>query len=300
MRMNCNLSTEDLKMLEEMEFNLSDFALFLSVMKNKSAHQNVLSIITGNSELHLKYVHVEEVILNRSGKRAIRLDAQAVDDKNCYYATEMQNDTSGDDIRRRSRFYQGLLDTPLLKSGKKTRYKELPATVVTFITQEDIFGEDLAKYTFTEQCEEIPGLHLEDGTTKLFLNMTSKKGDPVLVSLLQYMKRTRLDNPEITVKDPRIIKLDQIVSEVKESEEWEGVKMSILSVGIEKGNAEGMKKGMQKAKIEDILSFLSDIGPISETLEKRIRSETDLETLGVWLKKAARASTVEEFEQEIA
>lgn len=61
-----------------------------------------------------------------------------------------------------------------------------------------------------------------------------------------------------------------------------------------------MKKGMQKAKIEDILSFLSDIGPISETLEKRIRSETDLETLGVWLKKAARASTVEEFEQEIA
>ena len=43
-----------------------------------------------------------------------------------------------------------------------------------------------------------------------------------------------------------------------------------------------------------------DIGPISETLEKRIRSETDLETLGVWLKKAARASTVEEFEQEIA
>lgn len=300
MRMNCNLSTEDLKMLEEMEFNLSDFALFLSVMKNKSAHQNVLSIITGNSKLHLKYVHVEEVILNRSGKRAIRLDAQAVDDKNCYYATEMQNDTSGDDIRRRSRFYQGLLDTPLLKSGKKTRYKELPATVVTFITQEDIFGEDLAKYTFTEQCEEIPGLHLEDGTTKLFLNMTSKKGDPVLVSLLQYMKRTRLDNPEITVKDPRILKLDQIVSEVKESEEWEGVKMSILSVGIEKENAEGMKKGMQKAKIEDILSFLSDIGPISETLEKRIRSETDLETLGVWLKKAARASTVEEFEQEIA
>ena len=36
------------------------------------------------------------------------------------------------------------------------------------------------------------------------------------------------------------LKLDQVVSEVKESEEWEGVKMSILSVGIEKGNAEGM------------------------------------------------------------
>ena len=36
------------------------------------------------------------------------------------------------------------------------------------------------------------------------------------------------------------MKLDQVVSEGKESEEWEGVKMSILSVGIEKGNAEDM------------------------------------------------------------
>ena len=109
----------------------------------------------------------------------------------------MQNDTRQDDIRKRSRYYQSLLDTPLLKSGRETRYRHLPPSVVTFITQEDIFGKDLAKYTFTEQCEEVPGLHLEDGTMKLFLNMTSKNGDPVLVSLLQYMKQTRIDNPEI-------------------------------------------------------------------------------------------------------
>ncbi len=52
-------------------------------------------------------------------------------------------------------------------------------------TQDDIFGFDLAKYTFTEQCEEIAGLHLEDGTKKIFLNMNSKNGSPELVSLLQ-------------------------------------------------------------------------------------------------------------------
>ena len=50
--------------------------------------------------------------------------------------------------------------------------------------------------------------------------MESKNGEPELVSLLQYMKETHLDNPEILVRDARIIELDQVVQEVKESEEW--------------------------------------------------------------------------------
>ena len=34
---------------------------------------------------------------------------------------EMQNDSAGDNLPRRSRFYQGMLDTPILKSGKRTK-----------------------------------------------------------------------------------------------------------------------------------------------------------------------------------
>ena len=211
----------------EEELNLSDFALFLSVMKNQKAHENVLSIIMDETDLRLRKIHVEEVVLNRQGRRAIRLDAWAEDEKNRQFSTEMQNDTSSDDVRRRARFYQGLLDTPLLKSGKKTRYRQLPSTVVTFITQEDIFERDLARYTFSEQCEEIPELRLGDGTRKIFLNMESLNGRAELVSLLQYMKKTSLDNPAIQVMDPRIVELDEIVQEVKESEEWAEVRMSI-------------------------------------------------------------------------
>ena len=255
---------------EDMEFNLSDFALFLSVMKNQEAHRCILSIIMGEPDLELVGVHVEEVVLNRSGKRAIRLDAAAVDTKKRRYSTEMQNDTRQDDIRKRSRYYQSLLDTPLLKSGRETRYRHLPPSVVTFITQEDIFGKDLAKYTFREQCEEVPGLHLEDGTTKLFLNMTSKNGDPILVSLLQYMKQTSIDNPEIQVKDERIVALDAVVQEVKQSEEWEAVKMSILSIGIEKGREEGIKTGerqfLQNATLKKLKKGM-DIPQIAKDLE---------------------------------
>lgn len=234
-----SVEQEVLKELEHTELNLSDFALFLSVMKNREAHRCVLSIIMEDPGLVLTQVQVEEVVLNRVGKRAIRLDAAAQDANQVRYATEMQNDTDHDSMQKRARYYQSLLDTPYLKAGKRTKYRQLPPTVVTFITQEDIFGRDQAKYTFTEQCQEVEGLCLEDGTTKIFLNMASKNGDPVLVSMLQYMKKTRLDNPEISVHDERIQKLDSIVQEVKESEEWEAVRMSILSIGMEKGMEKG-------------------------------------------------------------
>ena len=270
----------------EEELNLSDFALFLSVMKNQKAHENVLSIIMDETDLRLRKIHVEEVVLNRQGHRAIRLDAWAEDEKNRQFSTEMQNDTSSDDVRRRARFYQGLLDTPLLKSGKKTRYRQLPSTVVTFITQEDIFERDLARYTFSEQCEEIPELRLGDGTRKIFLNMESLNGRAELVSLLQYMKKTSLDNPAIQVMDPRIVELDEIVQEVKESEEWEEVRMSILSIGLERGMEQGMAKS--------ILALLEEFGTPSRELRDIICSQKDQEILEKWLKTAAKAGSMDE------
>lgn len=258
---------------EDFQFNLSDFALFLSVMKNKKAYENVLSIILDEKDLTLVEVKVEQVILNKCGKRAIRMDAWALDERNRQFNTEMQNDAVQDDLRRRSRFYQSMIDTPILKAGKQTRYKNLPSTVIIFITQEDIFGRDLARYTFTEQCEEVKGLHLEDGTTKIFLNMKSKNGRPELISLLQYMKNTTMENPDILVKDERIIHLSEIVEEVKQSEEWEAVKMNILEIGIEKGEKdklkEQIKKKLQKGKtIEEIADALEEE---KETIEELIK-----------------------------
>lgn len=50
--------------------------------------------------------------------------------------------------------------------------------------------------------------------------MTSKNGSQSLINLLQYMKRTDINNPEIAEPDERIVELDRIVTEVKQSEEW--------------------------------------------------------------------------------
>ena len=103
-----------------------------------------------------------------------------------------------------------------------------------------------------------------------YFETVPKRGDPVLVSLLQYMKLSRLDNPEILVRDERIVRLDEIVREVKESEEWEDVKMSILSVGIEMGRREGEKRGVKRGekrgekKLARLIMLLNEDGRSSD------------------------------------
>ena len=259
----------NVKDLEEYQYNLSDFALFLSVMKNPKAYQNVLSIIMDEPDIQLQEVKVEQVILNKSGKRAIRLDAwaKAVDLRQ--FNMEMENNAQKVDVRKRSRFYQGLMDSPILKSGKETKYRMLPSTVIIFITQEDIFGKDLEKYTFTEQCEEVEDLKLDDGTTKIFLNMSSKNGSPELVSMLQYMKETRIDNPEIIVRDSRLLELDEIVNEVKESDEWEAVQMNIFEIGeyskLKKMVAKKLEKGLSAEEIAEL--FEENLEEIKEIIQ---------------------------------
>ena len=158
-----------------------------------------------------------------------------------------------------------MLDAPILKSGKKTKYKHLPKTYIIFITEADIFGKDLACYTFENRCKEIPELMLEDDTTKIFLNMTSKNGSKELVSFLQYMKHTTLENPEVIKKDKKLLELDRIVTEVKQSEEWEAVQMNILEIGEQKGREQGLervnelnRKLAELNRVGDILKAATD------------------------------------------
>lgn len=65
-----------------------------------------------------------------------------------------------------------------------------------------------------------------------------------MIRLLQYMKNTDIDNPDILVKDERLLELDSIVKEVKESEEWEAVKMDLIDIGIDRGISQGEIKNL--------------------------------------------------------
>lgn len=104
--------------------------------------------------------------------------------------------------------------------------------------------------------------------------MASKNGAPELISMLQYMKESNMNNPEILVKDERIIELDKIVTEVKESEEWEAVRMNILEIGIEHGAKMKLKELVQK-KLEKgcTIAEIADILEEEEELVLKIAEE---------------------------
>lgn len=101
--------------------------------------------------------------------------------------------------------------------------------------------------------------------------MKSKNGRPELISLLQYMKNTTLENPEILIKDERILSLSEIVEEVKQSEEWEAVKMNILEIGIQKGERDKLKEIIKKK-----LEKGKTIDEIADALEEETRTIEEL------------------------
>ena len=57
------------------------------------------------------------------------------------------------------------------------------------------------------------------------------------------------------------------------------------------------------AKVEgqalSVLDLLEDIGPVPSALRKTIMAQKDVETLSRWLKAAAKASSLEQFQQEM-
>ncbi len=54
-----------------------------------------------------------------------------------------------------------------------------------------------------------------------------------------------------------------------------------------------------EGKKEDIIELLQEVGEVSEDLQSRIKRQWKLETHSLWLKLAAKAESIEEFESKI-
>lgn len=66
------------------------------------------------------------------------------------------------------------------------------------------------------------------------------------------------------------------------------------------GKEVGKNEGMKAALSSSIVSFLADLSPVSDDLKERIASIDDIEVLKLFNKKAAKATTIDEFERELA
>lgn len=64
----------------------------------------------------------------------------------------------------------------------------------------------------------------------------------------------------------------------------------------QEGKKEGKAEGKIEGKIEDILELLAELGKIPAKLMRQISQEKDLNILGRWLRCAASATSISEFE----
>ena len=77
----------------------------------------------------------------------------------------------------------------------------------------------------------------------------------------------------------------------------EDVRQVLREEALEEGYEEGYKTGRTDGKIEALLYLLEEKGIISEDLDKRIKTETDENTLRKWLKLASSAESIEKFKR---
>ena len=247
------------------ELNLTSRFLFDEVIEDTQAQQDMLSIIFGREIPVLQQNETEKEFRLSPLIRSVRMDIFSVDEEETVYNTEMQ-DKKRNDLAKRSRYYQALMDTSLLEPGIPN-YNCLNQTYLIMIMTFDLFGYGKYCYTFPSKCEEVADCRLNDGAVRIFLNTRGENAEDVseeLVHLLHYLEHTT-DAVANGSESERIHRLHKRVRKVKSSEEigvkymqaWEE-RYYEREEAREEGRAEGIAEGKTEG-IAQVVSVLIEI-----------------------------------------
>ncbi len=158
------------------------------------------------------------------------------------------------DLEKRSRYYQGLLDSSLLEPGERN-YNKLNDTYIIMIMPFDLFGKGRYQYTIQASCVEDESIQIQDGATRIFLNTHGKNKEevrPELIEFLNYVEKTNELQGE-TFHSEKVTKIQRAVQQIKSNEqigvkymqEWEERQDE-----IDKAHEEGIKIGRAKELVE--------------------------------------------------
>ena len=245
------------------DLNLLDRFLFAEAMEDPVIMQTILEIILGKDIL-LKYPPQAEKEKRSSPLfRFIRMDVWAMDMEDTVYDAEVQKEDTKN-LPRRSRLYQSM------------------------IAPFDLFGKDLYRYTFRMRCDEDPGIALDDGAARIFLNTRGK--DPLgvseeLIELLRYIEHTT-EEVSSSCRSGKIRELQRRIAMIKSSEEigvkymqeWEE-KVIEQRRAREEGVAEGRVEGAEHKLFVQIYKKLSkgcSLSATADSLEEEIPDRQDM------------------------
>ena len=238
------------------ELTFQDNFIFQKVMLKKHICKAVLERLLDISIKDIVYIHEEKNLDVRWDTKSVRLDVFVNDDKGTVFNIEMQTSKDMEELVKRTRFYQSILDMYHIQKGQK--YTTLNDSYVIFICTFPVFTGNRHKYTFRNVCIEDHDIALNDGATKLFLSTKGTQNDvsKPLQAFLDY-----IDGQKAT--DELLRDIDDAVHEVKHCEAWKE-EYSMLSMdhykywkeGMTEGIAEGLAQGEAKGKAEVVIQML--------------------------------------------
>lgn len=201
-------------------------------------------------QLNIKSIHFperEKVIETRTDSKGIRLDVYVQDDSNRSFDLEMQIANS-DNISKRMRYYQGLIDGDKLKHGQ--HYSALGDSYIIFICPFDRFKRGRHIYTFRERCDEDISLTIDDGAVKIFLSTKGTIDDvsPDLKNFLNYVDSG-------IVAGNFIQRLDDAVNSVKSNEKAR-LEFMTLEMYMKEREMEGKEKGREEERTSIALNMI--------------------------------------------
>lgn len=262
------------------QLNLMDDFLFDVATVDLETCQIILELSLGITIRQIRWKEGQKVIHNLPGKRGIRMDFYVQDMDGHVFDVEMQKRNEGN-IPKRTRFYQALVDAPLLKSGEKG-YDRLNPVYIVVICGFDLYGLGKYRYTFENLCREVEGLALGDGCRKVILNTKGSNDAEVeqnLIDFLHYVEKS--DDSGVPENcDERLKHLHTKISEIKLSEQMEVTYMKmeerdrlIREEGERRGEKKGEKKGEQIALIRMVCKKLQK-GKAPEAIADELEEET--------------------------
>ncbi len=261
------------------DLNLVDSFLFsASTEKTQNAELIAKLIIERATGRRIGRVKVEsEKYLTGidCGEHGIRMDLYIMeydgDNVACVYDIE-PNKYRTSELPHRSRYYQAMTDVKLLEVGMP--FQGLPEYISIWILTEDPFGQNRMLYTVKNVVEEDSEIRYNDGVTRLFLYVNGECGGTEdLKKLLRYMKYSQ----EVNVADSEIVKLHEIIQNVRQNREvrehymtWKEYTDCIIEEGIEEGIKERLPLVVQEAVKERLEEAVKEA--VQET-EQRVQSQ---------------------------
>lgn len=106
------------------------------------------------------------------------------------------------------------------------------------------------------QCDEIPGLKLKDGATRIFLNTHGQNPEEVPAELVEFLKFAE-DTPDAVFpyKSPRVKKLAHQIDRIKKNQEV-GVKYMQLWEEMEYERRESRAEGKAEGKALNLIQLV--------------------------------------------